>query len=76
MLPQSLDEDECLYFEWRPLDMEHVVSFAPSSADVEISGIDTLNQEAKKKSEKNLQVRIGSSGGSSRWNFGHRDLPQ
>ena len=44
--------NECLDFDWRPVDMEHVVSFAPKSVDNEISKIDQLNQQAKKESGK------------------------
>lgn len=40
---------ECIDLEWRPLDMEHVVSFAPPSVDGEISRIDSANQQAKEK---------------------------
>jgi len=44
--------NECLDFDWRPVDMEHVVSFAPKSVDEEISRIDRLNQSEKKKAGK------------------------
>ena len=44
--------NECLDFDWRPVDMEHVVSFAPKSVDNEISKVDQLNQQAKKESGK------------------------
>jgi len=40
--------NECLDLDWRPVDMEHVVSFAPKSIDEEISRIDILNQSAKR----------------------------
>ena len=39
--------DECLDLEWKPVDMEHVVSFAPPSVDSEISRIDKTNQQTK-----------------------------
>jgi len=44
--------DECLDFEWRPIDMKHVVSFAPASVDEEIARVDLLNQNAKKAAGK------------------------
>ena len=44
--------NECLDFEWKPLDMEHVVSFAPPSVDSEIARIDKESQQAIQRAEK------------------------
>ena len=43
--------DECLDFDWQPLDMAHVVSFATANIEAEVVSTDRLNQQALKNSD-------------------------